>query len=173
MSSPVCKKMPGPCCLLLGLAVILSACGQHTVRESHLSNSVIGTAPVEKPVASVTLGQRAATVAVRQIGIPYRYGGNTVSGFDCSGLAQFAYSSAGQRIPRTTRAQWRNLAPVAKNELQVGDLLFFRISGSISHVGLYLGRDRFVHAPSSGREVIIETLDSTYYKRSFVRGGRP
>lgn len=112
-------------------------------------------------------------MAVRQLGIPYRFGGTTVAGFDCSGLAQYAYARAGKRIPRTTAQQWQELAPVARNRLVAGDLLFFRIDGKISHVGLYLGENRFVHAPSSGRKVSIAELDSDFYKRAFVRGGRP
>jgi cell wall-associated NlpC family hydrolase len=112
-------------------------------------------------------------VAVRQIGVPYRYGGSTVNGFDCSGLAQYAYAHAGKKIPRTTAQQWQRLSPIDRKHLAVGDLLFFRIDGKISHVGMYLGDDRFVHAPSSGREVSVASLNSAFYKRAFVRGGRP
>jgi len=112
-------------------------------------------------------------VAVRQLGVPYRYGGSTTDGFDCSGLVQYAYAKAGRAIPRTARAQWRSLQPVAVQNLRVGDLLFFDIDGKVSHVGLYLGSRRFVHAPSTGREVTIEELDSRYYRKTFVGGGRP
>lgn len=127
----------------------------------------------EKPAKRLSVGEQAAVVAVRQLGVPYRYGGSTTDGFDCSGLVQFAYAKAGRAIPRTTGAQWRSLQPVAVQNLRVGDLLFFDIDGKISHVGLYLGRRRFVHAPSTGREVTIEELDSGYYRKTFVRGGRP
>ncbi len=119
------------------------------------------------------VGEQAAVVAVRQLGVPYRYGGSTSKGFDCSGLVQYAYSQAGKSIPRTTAAQWQRLQPVAASNLRVGDVLFFNIEGKVSHVGLYLGRRRFVHAPSSGREVTIAELDSAYYRKAFVRGGRP
>jgi cell wall-associated NlpC family hydrolase len=118
-------------------------------------------------------GEQAAIVAVRQVGVPYRYGGSTVKGFDCSGLVQFAYAKAGKSIPRTTADQWHQMSPVSADNLRVGDLLFFRIDGRISHVGLYLGSRRFVHAPSSGREVTIAGLDSDFYRKAFVRGGRP
>lgn len=124
-----------------------------------------------KPTLSV--GEQAAVIAVRQLGVPYRYGGNTTKGFDCSGLVHYAYSKAGKSIPRTTSGLWRKLAPVDGASLRVGDLLFFNIGGKVSHVGLYLGSRRFVHAPSSGRDVTIEELDSTYYRQAFVRGGRP
>lgn len=123
--------------------------------------------------ASTSVGERAAVIAVRQVGVPYRYGGDGRDGFDCSGLVHFAYARAGVPIPRTTAALWKAMRPVGKHELEVGDLLFFDIAGKVSHVGMYIGERRFVHAPSSGREVTIAELDSDYYRRAFLRGGRP
>ncbi|MDH4107346.1 MAG: C40 family peptidase [Gammaproteobacteria bacterium] len=119
------------------------------------------------------VSRRAAQVAVKQVGVPYRYGGHGESGFDCSGLVHFAYSRAGKSLPRTTHGLWRELEPVPSRDLRVGDVLFFDIEGKVSHVGLYLGASRFVHAPSSGREVSIASLDSDFYRSAFVRGGRP
>ncbi len=118
-------------------------------------------------------GEQAAVVAVRQLGVPYRYGGSTTKGFDCSGLVHYAYLQAGKMIPRTTAGQWQSLMPVTAKNLRVGDILFFNIAGKVSHVGLYLGSRRFVHAPSTGRDVTIAELDSAYYRKTFVRGGRP
>lgn len=126
-----------------------------------------------RPATTQTVGQRAAVVAVRQVGVPYRYGGNTVNGFDCSGLVQYAYANAGKQLPRTTADLWREARPVYAENLEVGDVLFFDIEGKVGHVGLYLGERRFVHAPASGREVTIEDLDSAFYRQAFVRGGRP
>ncbi len=173
MSSLSLKLPSRPILLLISSAVFLSACGHEPVKR--LPGSAPNNAAVQpgKTGPRHSLGQKAASEAVRQIGAPYRYGGTTANGFDCSGLAQYAYAHAGKRIPRTTAQQWQQLAPVAKNNLQVGDLLFFRIDGRISHVGLYLGKSRFVHAPSTGREVSIAELDSEFYRRAFVRGGRP
>ncbi|MDJ0813741.1 MAG: C40 family peptidase [Woeseiaceae bacterium] len=124
-------------------------------------------------VATDGVGDRAASVALNQVGTPYRYGGATPSGFDCSGLVHYSYRQAGKSIPRTTAGQWAQLPPVDRQDVQAGDLLFFSIDGKMSHVGLYLGDGRFVHAPSSGRTVEIERLDSTYYRRAFLRAGRP
>lgn len=121
----------------------------------------------------LTVAEQAAVTAVSQLGVPYRYGGSTPAGFDCSGLVHYAYAQAGRSIPRTTKDQWRKLTPVAAANLRVGDLLFFHIGGKVSHVGLYLGSRRFVHAPSSGRDVTIEALDASFYRNAFVRGGRP
>lgn len=120
-----------------------------------------------------TLGERAAGIAAGQVGVPYRYGGRSREGFDCSGLVSYAYARAGRTVPRTTRGLWRELEPVAAGDLETGDVLFFDIEGKVSHVGLYLGSGRFVHAPSTGREVTIADLGSAYYRQAFIRGGRP
>lgn len=116
--------------------------------------------------------QRVVAVALDQIGVPYRYGGNDRSGFDCSGLVQYSYARAGIGVPRTTGQLWNAAQPVEKHRLQPGDLLFFDIEGKMSHVGLYVGDGHFVHAPSSGRSVSVGNLRSGYYAKALIRGGR-
>lgn len=129
--------------------------------------------PQEKRVVrSQSVAEKAAAVALEQVGVPYRYGGATTSGFDCSGLVQFSYRQAGKSVARTTGQLWSSTTVVEREDLQVGDLLFFKIEGKMSHVGLYVGGQRFVHAPSSGRTVSIATLTSPYYASAFIRGGR-
>ncbi len=76
-------------------------------------------------------------------------------------------------MPRTTAAQYAKLMPVSGDAMRPGDILFFRIEGKMSHVGLYLGNGRFVHAPSSGRTVTVENLRSDFYSDAFIRAGRP
>lgn len=120
-----------------------------------------------------SVGERAAAVALQQVGIPYRYGGSTPSGFDCSGLVHYSYARAGKSVPRTTKGLWANLAPVDTRRMRVGDLLFFKIAGKMSHVGMYLGKGRFVHAPATGRVVSVASLESDYYRRALIRAGRP
>lgn len=120
----------------------------------------------------VDVGSRAARVAYEQVGAPYVYGGNSPRGFDCSGLVQFSYSKAGHAVPRTTSALWQTATPVPRSNIRAGDILFFDVDGKMSHVGLYLGNSRFVHAPSSGKFVSVASLDSPYYSRSLVRAGR-
>ena len=120
-----------------------------------------------------TAGARAAAIALEQVGVPYRYGGSTPTGFDCSGLVQYSYTQAGVRVPRTTGQLWSAANPVGRSELRAGDLLFFSIEGKMSHVGMYLGERRFVHAPQSGRTVSVASLDSPFYKSALIRAGRP
>ena len=161
------------CVIVLCLALAIAACGHEQVRRVPSEDVYTPPQTSAKARPSRSSGEQAAVVAVRQIGVPYLYGGSTTRGFDCSGLVQYAWSKAGKQIPRTTTEQWRQLSPVKRPDVRVGDLLFFRIEGRISHVGLYLGDRRFVHAPSSGRDVTVASLDTDFYRRSFVRAARP
>ena len=136
-----------------------------------------GTLPRETAVATPVHGKSPATVAVqtvrRQIGVPYRYGGSTPRGFDCSGLVHYAYQRAGIKVPRTTGGLLRRAHRVPLSQLRPGDVLFFRIAPpKISHVGLYIGGGRFVHAPSSGKEVSYASLKNEYWKHHLVSAGR-
>jgi cell wall-associated NlpC family hydrolase len=119
------------------------------------------------------MGARAAAVALQQVGVPYLYGGTTTRGFDCSGLVQYSYGRAGKNVPRTTGQLWSATSTVRRDDLQIGDLLFFKFEGKMSHVGMYIGDQQFVHAPSSGRTVTVGRLTSAYYSSALIRAGRP
>ena len=119
-----------------------------------------------------TVGERAAGIALQQVGSAYRYGGASPSGFDCSGLVQYSYRVAGKTVPRTTTELWRSSSAVEYGDLQAGDLLFFRFDGKMSHVGIYVGGEQFVHAPSTGRAVAVESLNAEHYRGALVRTGR-
>jgi cell wall-associated NlpC family hydrolase len=111
--------------------------------------------------------------AVSQLGVPYRYGGSTPRGFDCSGLVYYAYRRVGIRAPRSTMAQYRYARPVALKNLQPGDLVFFkRAYRSVSHVGIYAGNARFIHAPSKGRVISYDSMNDPYWKKRLVAAGR-
>lgn len=138
-------------------------------RSSDPSGHYVPTVVADKR----TVNERAAIVALRQLGTPYRYGGTSPKGFDCSGLVVYAYGQAGVDLPRTTRGLWKTLRPVRKKELRTGDLLFFNIDGKVSHVGMYLGSGRFVHAPATGSQVSVANLEDRFYQRAFVAGARP
>jgi lipoprotein Spr len=106
------------------------------------------------------------------IGTPYRFGGSSRKGIDCSAFTKELYSQVfNMDIERSSRDIFSMVSPVRKDDLQEGDLVFFKIhSRRISHVGIYLGNNRFAHASSRG--VAISSLDDAYYKRYFYRGGR-
>ena len=151
--------------LRVALFVLLAAGGLVGCAWEPPHTATPGSAVVQDPAS------RAASVAYEQVGTPYRFGGNSPAGFDCSGLVQYAYARAGITVPRTTTALWHS-TPVARDQMRAGDVLFFDIEGKMSHVGMYLGEQRFVHAPSSGKTVSVGTLASPYYARAFIRAGR-
>ena len=108
-------------------------------------------------------------VAAQQIGTPYRYGGNTRRGFDCSGLVEYAHRQAGIDVPRTTAEQWADARSTDRRLLLPGDLLFFRIGDrKRRHVGIYEGDGIFIHAPSSGKSVGRAALDNQYWRRRLI-----
>jgi cell wall-associated NlpC family hydrolase len=110
--------------------------------------------------------------ATSMLGQPYRFGGDSPGGFDCSGLVAYAAAGAGLRIPRTTAEQWRFGVPVARAEVQAGDLIFMHLASKELHVAIALDRERFVHAPSSGGYVRIDSLGAPPYSRGFIGARR-
>ncbi len=106
------------------------------------------------------------------IGTPYRFGGGSRKGIDCSAFTKELYSEVfNLDIRRNSRDIFSMVSPVKRDELKEGDLVFFKIhSRRISHIGVYLGNNRFAHASSKG--VAISSLDDAYYSRYFYRGGR-
>jgi cell wall-associated NlpC family hydrolase len=118
----------------------------------------------------------AVAVAKRYLGTPYHWGGSTPqTGFDCSGLVQWAYAKAGIQIPRTSEQQIlaSNGKAVDRNHLLPGDLVFFRdSSGDVHHVGMSLGGDKFIQAPHTGDVVKVSSLKESYYAQQFTGGRR-
>ncbi|PBS12586.1 glycoside hydrolase [Lysobacteraceae bacterium NML93-0792] len=130
---------------------------------------------VDKPVAAdgrvETLLKRALTL----IGTPYRWGGSSPdSGFDCSGLVGYVFRTAlGIDLPRVSRDMAQNGERVERASLNAGDLVFFGRRGNrIDHVGIYLGEGRFVHAPRTGKDVMVSELDSGYWATRFKSARR-
>ena len=123
--------------------------------------------------ATADIGSEIATIAISQHGAPYRYGGSAPTGFDCSGLVMFSHDVVGIPVPRTAREQHRAAKPVPKGHQRAGDLVFFRTSGrGVSHVGVLVESGRFVHAPSSGKHVVISRLDEKYWRDRVIGYGR-
>jgi cell wall-associated NlpC family hydrolase len=126
---------------------------------------------VERPVARVLQSaQDLAIYALGLIGVDYRYGGNSPEhGLDCSGLVRYVFQEVvGVTLPRTAREMARLGGRVAPGDLKAGDLVFFTTRSSpFSHVGIYLGDDRFVHAPHRGGEVEIGTMSQRYWQQRY------
>jgi peptidoglycan endopeptidase LytE len=134
----------------------------------------------EESVASVPLGkwsnleERSLLVRVAKtfLGAPYKLGGSTLKGIDCSAFVKKIYEIFDIQLPRTTREQFKVGKKVEKEQLEEGDLVFFKRRGNRAHVGIYVGDNQFVHASSYSREIKIDHLDTPYYSQRFLRGVR-
>jgi len=150
-------------CCLLPLLLALSGCAQWP------EPGAAAPTPVQSSV-----GSKVAKLAELQVGAPYLYGGDTPQGFDCSGLVEYVYGQAGLKLPRTAEGQFNETPRVDYATVQPGDILFFRSdTGSLMHVGIYIGSHWFVHAPDSGKTVSTARLDSEYWRGHFLGAGRP
>jgi peptidoglycan endopeptidase LytE len=133
-----------------------------------------------EPVTSATLGkwsnpeERNLFVRVVKtfLGVPYKLGGSTLRGIDCSAFVKKIYEIFNIELPRTTREQFSVGKKVEKDQLEEGDLVFFKRRGNSAHVGIYIGDNQFVHASSYNRQVKIDYLDTPYYSKRFLRGVR-
>jgi cell wall-associated NlpC family hydrolase len=129
--------------------------------------------PTREPAVPAPTAAQAASYASDMVGRPYRRAGRTPRGFDCSGLVHYSFARAGVQVAHDTQALLEQSAAIGENRLRRGDLLFFDEDGKKrSHVGIYLGDRRFVHAPSSGGRVRVEDLDSDYWRKHFVEARR-
>lgn len=150
---------------LMGTMIwLLASCGTPLYRADHNGHSSSG---IER--------DKLVEIARSMIGTPYRYGGESPEeGFDCSGLVQYTYQRAGYELPRTTGQQYRHVQPIPSRFLRPGDLVFFnsKFDRFVSHVGIYLGNNRFIHAPSSGKSVSVANLRDPYWRRHFASAGR-
>lgn len=117
---------------------------------------------------------KVISVATAQLGKPYRWGSNGPSSFDCSGFTSYVYkNSIGKTIPRTSKSQAVTGTTVSKSELMPGDLLFFNTFGSgVSHVGMYVGNSKFIHASTSKYGVKYDSIDSSYYSSRLLTAKR-
>jgi cell wall-associated NlpC family hydrolase len=163
--------------ILLAIAVLGAACAS--------SGAVPRTLPVpggtERPVAAPKPASSSdveafavASTALSLRGAPYRNGGATPDGFDCSGFVQYVYRQHGVTVPRQTREQFRLGRSLGRKDLAPGDLVFFTtVAPGASHVGIVIGQDQFVHAPSERGVVRVERLSADYWNRRYVGARRP
>ena len=181
---------PDHLALLLGISVVLAACS--TVSGPPLNDSAteLRSSTDQKrgfdPESSRTemprqprlgpsrgaesrRGQRVVEIARKQVGTPYRFGGTSPSGFDCSGLVRYVYAQVGVSLPHNAAKQYRYGSPVSRDRLEPGDLVFF---DRLRHSGIYIGGGRFIHARQTGKHVSIASLDDGWYAESWVGARR-
>ena len=118
-------------------------------------------------------GDRLVSRAMKYLGTPYRRGGTSPGGFDCSGFVYYLYGAVfGQTIPRMPHDMAREGRPVGRSDLKRGDLVFFGYRGTFTHVGIYVGNDQFVHATHRGSPVQVTPLDADYYRDRYMTAVR-
>jgi cell wall-associated NlpC family hydrolase len=116
------------------------------------------------------MGERAAAIALRAVGVPYQWGGSSpTAGFDCSGLVSWAYGKVGINLPHSSYALYGKGRRVARSRLKPGDLVFF---WGLGHVGMYVGHGRMVHAPHSGTRVQVVRLGNSAYGHALIGARR-
>lgn len=178
-NAPFPLQRPVHWALLIVAPVMLAACSgnPHRPQTSKTSHSALADLPPRAPsAASAGEANDILFRAIGLVGTPYRWGGNTpAGGFDCSGLVDYIYrTSAGIKLPRTSHQMARVEGQKVRKmtHLASGDLVFFDIGGAISHVGVYVGKGRFVHAPNSGGTVRLDDIDGPYWGTHFAYGKR-
>jgi hypothetical protein len=121
--------------------------------------------------AMTYLRDEIVTAARSFIGVPYRWGGASPEhGFDCSGFSMAVYHLNGLNLPRSSEAQWEAGSPVNRGRLSRGDLVFFSTGGAkkISHVGIYVGGEKFIHAPGRNKRIRFDSLSNRYFRNRYV-----
>jgi cell wall-associated NlpC family hydrolase len=150
-------------CLLAALAVA-------GLLPATASSSEIKPGPTSILEPPPTRAERAARFALGEVGVPYRWGGESPeSGFDCSGLVRWAYLRVGIELPHNSYALYGEGRRISESKMAPGDILFFE---GLGHVGLYLGRGRMVHAPETGRNVEVVRLSGSNYGARLVGARR-
>lgn len=139
---------------------------------SILSFSLMFTGIFGGHSASAASQKSVITVANKYIGTPYKYGGITPKGFDCSGLVNYSYKQVGKKLPRTAADMYKKGKTVKKADLKKGDLVFFSTyKKGASHVGIYIGDNKFIHS-SSSKGVKIDKLSNSYWKTKYYGAKR-
>ena len=146
--------------VLLGLAVMLAACSTGPRAPERLG---------EGPRLDRARGQQVVDIALQYRGTPYQWGGETPSGFDCSGFVRYVYAQLGVSLPHNAAQQYRLGTAVARSELEPGDLVFF---DHLRHNGIYIGEGRFIHSRQTGRHVAVASLDDDWYRTHWVGARR-
>lgn len=138
-------------------------------KDRRLVERVSGTPTLDflTSVRASEMGQKIVNEASKYLGVPYVWGGEDPSGFDCSGLVQYVLRELGIDISRVTQTQCKEGVPVARGDLAPGDLVFFESNGDVHHVGIYIGNGQMLHAPHTGDVVRITDMDTPYYSSTY------
>jgi murein DD-endopeptidase len=129
--------------------------------------------PAQGSAYEPNVGSEIVIRAISLLGAPYQWGGAGPDAFDCSGLVHFIHNELGIEVPRTAEEQFKAATRIDVDELEPGDLLFFKIRGKrVSHVAIYAGSGRFVHAPQTGRPIELRPLNDGYYRPRLAAAGR-
>jgi cell wall-associated NlpC family hydrolase len=163
--------------LLGAVMLLLAACASGPRRPApRESQSALANLPARAPAGNAGTANDVLFRAIALVGTPYRWGGNTPdSGFDCSGLVDYIYrNAAGLALPHSSRemSELDGERVRRMTDLMSGDLVFFGGNTGISHVGVYVGKGRFVHAPNSGGTVRLDDIDGPYWRDHFAFGKR-
>ena len=151
----------------LAVAIALAGCATHVP-----ATRTLRPAPIARDGSSADSHHQMLTIALSMIGQPYQFGGAAPGGFDCSGLVQYAANGAGIRLSRTAAEQSRSGTPVARDQIQTGDLIFMHVDRKELHVGMALNGETFVHAPSTGGFVRIDRLAASPYSHGYLYARR-
>ncbi|QNK00541.1 C40 family peptidase [Dyella telluris] len=165
--------------LLVSILLMLAACSSGNRRPEPTykdSRSSLANLPARAPAGATGTANDVLFRAIALVGTPYRWGGNTPDGgFDCSGLVDYIYrNAAGLNLPHSSRemSQMDGARVRQMTDLVSGDLVFFGGTTGVSHVGVYVGKGRFVHAPNSGGTVRLDDIDGPYWRDHFAFGKR-
>jgi cell wall-associated NlpC family hydrolase len=155
-------------------ALLVLAIGQTIAAGCASSRAVPRPSPnLTTPAAPAARADAIVATALALRGVPYRAGGSTPAGFDCSGFTQYVFSQNGIALDREVRAQFDQGQPVPLSQVDKGDLLFFStVAPGPSHVGIAIGDGEFIHAPSSDGVVRVERIDVSYWAGRFVGAKR-
>jgi murein DD-endopeptidase len=155
-----------------GLSFMLAACAT-TARQIPAPPAAPASVSIS-PQSSAAPDPRILMIdaATAMLGQPYHYGGEGPGGFDCSGLVVYSAAGAGLRLPRTAAEQLDFGVPISRAELQAGDLIFMHLTRKELHVAIALDNQRFIHAPSTGRYVRIDSLGEPVYAKGFIGARR-
>ncbi len=163
-------------CVVLGVLIIAAGCASPQPKREVTSKPDVVThkkAGRRSTAASSATGNQLVSLAENVVGSPYKYGGSSPKGFDCSGLVYYTHNKLGIKVPRTTRQQARHANKLSMSDIRPGDILFFRIYGNgISHVGIYTGNNQFIHAPQSGKYVSYASITDPFWRERLVKAGR-